>query len=321
MRSRRTTNGKVSMANELDRVGWIGAGRMGAELIRRLQKAGAEVWVYNRTRSKAEALVEHGAKVVDSPADLAELDVVFTMVAGPEDVMEVTVGPNGVLSRDDVAPKVIVDSTTIDPMTSDELRKQAAERGTAIVAAPVSGNPKVVKSGKLTVVTSGPADAYAIAEPYIQTFGRKVTYVGAGDEARLVKICHNLMLGVVTQTMAEITVLAESAGVSRADFLEFLNDSVMGSIFTRYKTPAFVNLDYTPTFTWHLLRKDFELGLTTATARDIPLPTSALVHSIVMEGIGNGYGDQDFAALLTKQAKASGRSIEPENREVSDGLS
>lgn len=309
------------MANGLDRVGWIGTGRMGAQLVRRLLDAGAEVWVYNRTRAKAEALSEYGAKVVDSPADLAELDVVFTMVAGPDDVMEVTVGAEGVLSRDDVAPKVIVDSTTIDPMTAEALREQAAQRGTAIVAAPVSGNPKVVKAGKLTVVTSGPQDAYRLAEPYILTFGRKVTYVGGGDEARLVKICHNLMLGVVTQTMAEITVLAESAGVSRADFLEFLNDSVMGSVFTRYKTPAFVNLDYTPTFTWHLLRKDFELGLTTATARDIPLPTSALVHSIVVEGIGNGYGDQDFAALLTKQYKASGRSIEPENTEVSDGLS
>jgi 3-hydroxyisobutyrate dehydrogenase-like beta-hydroxyacid dehydrogenase len=312
---------KVNMANGLDRVGWIGTGRMGAALVRRLLDAGAEVWVYNRTRAKAEALAELGAKVVDSPADLAELDVVFTMVAGPQDVLEVTVGPNGVLSRDGVAPKVIVDSTTIDPMTSEELRRLAAERGTAIIASPVSGNPKVVKSGQLTVVTSGPADAYELARPYIETFGKKVTYVGSEDQARLVKICHNLMLGVVTQSMAEITALAESAGVSRADFLDFLNDSVMGSVFTRYKTPAFVNLDYTPTFTWHLLRKDFELGLTTATARDSPLPTSALVHSIVIEGIGNGYGDEDFASLLTKQYRASGRSIEPENKDVSDGLS
>lgn len=309
------------MENGTERVGWIGTGRMGSALVRRLLDAGTEVWVYNRTRSKAEALAEHGAKVVDSPADLAVLDVVFTMVAGPDDVLEVTVGPNGVLSRDDVVPRVIVDSTTIDPATSQELRRQAAERGTSIIAAPVSGNPKVVRSGKLTVVTSGPADAYELVRPYIETFGRKVTYVGPEDQARLVKICHNLMLGVVTQSMAEITVLAEAAGVSRADFLDFLNDSVMGSIFTRYKTPAFVNLDYTPTFTWHLLRKDFELGLSSATEMNIPLPTAALVHSIVMEGIGLGYGDEDFAALLTKQAKASGRSIESEDLPVTDGLS
>lgn len=309
------------MAKGTQRVGWIGAGRMGSALIRRLLESGVDVSVYNRTRSKAEALEAAGAVTVDTPADLADCDVVFVMVAGPADVLEVTVGPSGVLSRQDRRPSVLVDSTTIDPATATDLREQAAERGTAVVAAPVSGNPKVVRSGKLTVVTSGPESAYEQVRPLIETFGRKVTYVGNGDQARLVKICHNLMLGVVTQSMAEITVLAESAGVSRADFLEFLNDSVMGSIFTRYKTPAFVNLDYTPTFTWHLLRKDFELGLATAQEANIPLPTAALVHSIVMEGIGLGYGDQDFAALLTKQAQASGRNIAPENRDVSDGLS
>lgn len=294
---------------------------MGAALIRRLLDAGNEVWIYNRTRSKAEALEEFGAKVVDSPADLADVDVVFTMVAGPKDVLEVTIGPNGVLSRDDARPSVIVDSTTIDIGTSEELRAKAAALGTKIVAAPVSGNPKVVSSGNLTVVTSGPEDAWERAQPLIEAFGKKVTYVGSGDEARLVKICHNLMLGVVTQNMAEITILAEKAGVKRADFLEFLNDSVMGSVFTRYKSPAFVNLDYTPTFTWHLLRKDFELGLDAARSLDVPMPTSALVHSIVTEGIGLGYAEQDFAALLTKEARASGIEIESEETPFDDGLS
>jgi 3-hydroxyisobutyrate dehydrogenase-like beta-hydroxyacid dehydrogenase len=294
---------------------------MGAALVRRLLDAGTEVWVYNRTRAKAEALAEHGAKVVDRPADLADLDIIFTMVGGPDDVMEVTVGDEGILSRDGVAPSVIVDSTTIDPATSKTLRARAGESGTDVIAAPVSGNPKVVASGKLTVVASGPEAAYGKARPHLEQFGRKVTYVGDGDEARLVKICHNLMLGVVAQSMAEISVLAEASGVSRADLFEFLNDSVMGSTFTKYKTPAFVNVDYTPTFTWHLLRKDFELGLSTANALDIPLPTAALVHQMIVEGIGLGYGDQDFAAMLTKQARASGRDVGSENREVSDGLS
>jgi 3-hydroxyisobutyrate dehydrogenase-like beta-hydroxyacid dehydrogenase len=293
---------------------------MGYALVERLLRAGVDVWVYNRTRSKAEPLAALGAKIVDSPADLASRDIVFTIVAGPQDVVDVTFGESGVLSRADSRPKVLVDSTTIDPDTSAELRARAQELGTALLAAPVSGNPKVVKSGKLTVVTSGPRDAYEMARPYLELFGRKVTYVGGADEARLVKICHNLMLGVVAQSMAEITILAEAAGVSRADFLEFLNESVMGSTFTRYKTPAYVNLDYTPTFTWHLLRKDFELGLDAGRKLDVPLPTAALVHSIIMEGIGLGYGDQDFAALLTRQARASGMEITPENREVSDGL-
>jgi 3-hydroxyisobutyrate dehydrogenase-like beta-hydroxyacid dehydrogenase len=144
--------------------------------------------------------------------------------------------------------------------------------------------------------------------------------VGEGDAARLAKICHNLMLGVVTQSLAEITVLAEKAGLRRAAFLEFLNSSVMGSVFTRYKTPAFVNLDYHPTFTPLLLRKDFDLGLKAARELDVPMPVSGLVHEIVQTMIGHGWTDRDFAMMLELQARSSGLELEPENVEVSDGL-
>ena len=166
-------------------IGWIGTGRMGYALVERLLESGCDVSVYNRTRAKAEPLAELGAKIVDSPAELADRDIVFTMVAGPEDVIEVTLGENGVLSRDDAAPKIIIDSTTIDPEVSATLRRGAAERGTAVLAAPVSGNPKVVRSGKLTSVVSGKRQAFDEARPYLEMYGRKVTYVGAADEARL----------------------------------------------------------------------------------------------------------------------------------------
>lgn len=302
-------------------IGWIGTGRMGFAIVSRLLEAGADVWVYNRTRAKAEPLQDKGAKVVDSPAELAEREIVFTMVGGNADVLEVAFGPRGVLSRGGVAPGILVDATTIDSATSHELQQRAAAVGTAVLAAPVSGNPKVVRSGRLTVVASGPRAAYDTALPYLEQFGRKVTYVGDSDQARLVKICHNLMLGIVSQTMAEVLVLAEAGGVSRADCLEFLNDSVMGSMFTNYKTPAYVNLDFSPTFTWHLLRKDFELGLTEGRERNVPLPTAAAVHQIIVSGIGRGYGDQDFASLLRLEAEGAGRTVEPENRDVSDGLS
>jgi 3-hydroxyisobutyrate dehydrogenase-like beta-hydroxyacid dehydrogenase len=294
---------------------------MGAALCNRLLDDGADLAVYNRTVSKTAPLADRGATVVESPIDLADRDIVFTMVAGPADVLAVTTGDGGVLSGDGPKPKVLVDSSTIDPDTSTSLRERAAKLGTAVLAAPVSGNPKVVASGNLTAVVSGPKDAYEMARPYLETFGRKVTYVGAGDEARLVKIAHNLLLGIVAQTMAEITVLTEAAGVSRGDFLEFLNDSVMGSTFTKYKSPALVNLDFKPTFTWHLLRKDFELGLAAGRDLDVPLPTAALVHQIIIEGIGQGYGDEDFAALLVKTARGAGIELESEDREVDDGLS
>lgn len=301
-------------------LGWIGTGRMGYALVERLLSNGCDVSVFNRTRSKAEPLGEKGATIVNSPADLADRDIVFTMVGGPDDVLEVTLGTSGVLTRHDAVPSLLIDSTTINTEASIKLRDGAAERGVAVLAAPVSGNAKVVKSGKLTVAVSGPEDAYDRALPYLEMYGRKVTYVGGGDEARLVKICHNLMLAVVTQSLAEITVLAESSGVARADFLEFMNDSVMGSTFTRYKSPAFVNLDWTPTFTWHLLRKDLELGLEQGRDLDVPLPTAALVHQIVMSGIGMGFGDQDFGKLLELQAGTAGMTLESENVEVATGL-
>lgn len=303
------------------RLGWIGLGRMGMALASRLIDAGHDVAVYNRTRAKAQPLADRGATLVDRPADLADRDIVFTMVAGSADVAEVVSGPDGLLSRDDVAPGLIIDSTTISPVAAAEVRAAAAVRGTAMLAAPVSGNPKVVASGRLTIVCSGPADAWERARPYLELLGRSVTYVGEGDRARLVKICHNLMLGVVSQCMAEITVLAEKGGVSRADFLAFLNDSVMGSTFTRYKSPAYVNLDFTPTFTPELLLKDFHLGCEAAREYGVSMPIAAATEQIVQGMVGLVGNEVDFAALLELTAKASGLELVAEDVEVDDGLS
>jgi 3-hydroxyisobutyrate dehydrogenase len=302
------------------RIGWIGTGRMGAALARRLLEAGHDVAVFNRTRSKAEALAEIGATVVDSPADLADRDIVFTMVGGSDDFKEVVIGPRGVLSRDGTAPRMLIDSTTISQAASDEVRAAAARTDTHVLAAPVSGNAKVVAAGRLTMVVSGPQPAYQEARELLELLAARVTYVGDGDRARLVKICHNLLLGVVAQTLAEITVLAEKGGVSRADFFDFLNDSVMGSMFTRYKTPAYVNLDFAPTFTPELLLKDFVLGADAAREHEVPMPVSAVAQQVVQGLIGNGYRDIDFAALLELQARASGLELKSEDAPVTDGL-
>jgi 3-hydroxyisobutyrate dehydrogenase-like beta-hydroxyacid dehydrogenase len=300
------------------RLGWVGAGRMGHALAARLLAAGHDVAVWNRTRSKAESLVDAGATVVDSPAQLADRDIVFTMVAGPEDFKEVVLGPEGILAGG--RPSVIVDMTTVSPEASAEVRDEAARRGTALLAAPVSGNPKVVKAGLVTLVVSGPREAYDEVEPLLALLGAGVTYVGDGERARLAKICHNLMLGVVAQCMAEIVVLAEKGGMSRNDFLEFLNGSVMGSMFTRYKTPAYVNLDFTPTFTPLLLRKDFDLGMQAARELDVPMPVAAAAQQTVQALIGSGHTDEDFAALLEQQARASGLDLASENADIDEGL-
>ena len=302
------------------RVGWIGTGRMGAAMAGRLARAGNDVTVWNRTRSKAEPLTEHGCTVADTIAELRGLDVVFTMVSTPADLAQVLTGEGGLLADPDQVPGAVVDCSTVSTESSEAMRAACAERGVDFLAAPVSGNGKVVRAGLLSMVVSGPEEAYRRVAHLLEAIGKSATYVGEGDVARLVKIAHNLMLGVVTQCMAEITVLAEKGGVPRAAFLEFLNDSVMGSMFTRYKSPAFVNLDYTPTFTPILLRKDFDLGLAAARRLDVPMPLAAATAQLVQATVGSGRVDEDFAILLDQQAAASGLELKPENVEVDDGL-
>lgn len=289
-------------------------------MVSRLLKAGADVTVYNRTRSKAEPLTEFGAKIVDSPADLADRDVVFTMVSGPDTFIEVTIGEHGLLSQDDVVPGQLIDCTTISTEASAKVRKIASARGVPMIDAPVSGNAKVVEAGLLSIVASGERGAYKQALPYLETLAHSVTYVGEGELARTVKICHNLFLAAVTQSLAEITVLAEKSGVSRFALLNFINQSVMGSRFTKYKTPAFVNLDYTPTFTTALLRKDLDLGLSTGRALEVPLPVTALVRDLVQTLMDGGHSDSDFASLLELQANRANLKLEPEDIKVDTGL-
>jgi 3-hydroxyisobutyrate dehydrogenase len=298
-------------------VGWIGTGHMGAALAARIGRAGLDLTVWNRTRAKAEPLVDAGAKVADEPVELADRDVVFTMVTTSADLEQVV---GRLLSDPEKAPRILVDCSTVSTEASARVREVAAQRGIAFLASPVSGNGKVVSAGKLSLVSGGPREAYDEVEPILELLGRHVTYVGDGEKARLVKICHNIMLGVVAQNLAEIVVLAEKGGVPRAAMLDFLNNSVMGSMFTQYKSPAYVNLDFTPTFTPVLLRKDLDLGLRAADELGVPMPVTSAAREPVQAAIAQGRTTEDFAVLLELQARASGYEIVSEDVEVDDGL-
>jgi 3-hydroxyisobutyrate dehydrogenase len=311
-------------------IGWIGLGRMGEPMAAYLIKAGNRVSVWNRTRAKAEPLARLGAAIVDSPAALAGCDVVFLMVSTGKDVEQVCFGKDGVASGGKgKVPKVFVDCSSISGEESAGIRARLAELGADLIAAPVSGNAKVIRAGQLSAVASGPKAAYDVVAPYIKLFApRGVSYVGEGELSRFCKIAHNVMLGVVIQNLCEITILAQKAGVPRHAFLDFMNNGVMGSMFTRYKSNALVNLDWTTTFTPALLRKDLDLGLEAGRKLDVPMPVTAATREALQAHFGaatlqpdpKAYLEKDFAATLETVALAAGITLEPENVPVPTGL-
>jgi 3-hydroxyisobutyrate dehydrogenase len=311
-------------------IGWIGIGRMGYPMVEWLLKGGNAVSVWNRTRAKAEPLAKMGARIVETPAALAGSDVLFVMVSTGKDLDAVCFGKDGVAAggRGKV-PRIFVDCSSISAEESAACRARLAELGADLIAAPVSGNAKVVKAGKLSAVASGPRAAFDTVKPYIEGFApRGVSYVGEGELSRFCKIAHNVMLGVVIQNLAEIAVLAQKAGVPRHAFLDFINNSVMGSMFTRYKSNALVNLDWTTTFTPELLRKDLDLGLEAARRLDVPMPVTAATREALQAHFGaatlqpdpEAYLEKDFAATLETVALAAGLRLESENVPVPTGL-
>ncbi len=320
----------MSMELNTHRIGWIGIGRMGFPMVERLLKAGHQVHVWNRTRAKAEPLAAMGAVLTARPADLGDVDILFTMVSTAADVEAVLFGKDGVVDGSAApVPRILVDCSSIGADELAAIRERLEEKGAAFLASPVSGNGKTVKAGKLSVVASGPRDAFDVVRPYLETVaGNGVAYVGEGELARFCKIAHNVMLGVVIQNLSEITVLAEKAGVPRHAFLQFINNSVLGSIFTRYKSPALVNLDWTTTFTPALLRKDLDLGLAAARELQVSMPVTAAAREALQAHFGAAqlqadpaaYLAQDFAALLETVALAAGIKLQSENKSVPSGL-
>ena len=319
------------MAQNTQRIGWIGMGRMGYPMAERLIKAGHQVAIWNRTKSKAEPLAAKGGKVVDKPSELADVDVLFSIVATGKDVQEVYFGKDGVLAgrASGKVPPVIVDCSTISVDEFADIRKRLKERGSDFVACPVSGNAKVIKAGRLSAVASGSEAAFRKAQALIEVFAPSgVSYVGEGELARICKIAHNVMLGVVIENLIEITLLANKMGVPRHAFLAFMNNGVMGSMFTRYKSPALVNLDWTTTFTPELLRKDMDLGLELGREMDVPMPVTAAAREVLQGHFGAAtlksdpekYLQEDFAALMETMALAAGMKLTSENKNVPTGL-
>jgi 3-hydroxyisobutyrate dehydrogenase len=311
------------------KIGWIGMGRMGQPMAERLIKAGHDVSIWNRTRAKAEPLAKIGGKIVDHLSDLKNVDVLFSILDTGKSVQDVLYGKNGVCSQAGRIPPIVVDCSTIAVEESAAIRDKLKQLGADFIAAPVSGNAKVINAGKLSAVVSGPEAACKTVMPLIEIFApRGVSYVGEGELARVCKIAHNVMLGVVIENLIEIMLLTNKMGVPRHAFLAFLNNGVMGSMFTRYKSPALVNLDWTTTFTPELLRKDLDLGLELAREMDVPMPVTAATREVLQGHFGAAmlqknpeeYLQKDFAALAETMALAAGMKLQSENKNVPTGL-
>jgi 3-hydroxyisobutyrate dehydrogenase len=311
------------------KIAWIGTGRMGYPMVERLLKAGHDVAVWNRTRAKAEPLAKLGATINDNLLEIKEADVVFSIVSTGKDLDQVYFGKNSITGHGGKVPKIFVDCSTISVEESAAIRDRLNQLGSEFVAAPVSGNAKVIKAGRLSAVISGSEAACKSVAPLLEAIAPQgVSYVGEGELARVCKIAHNVMLGVVIENLIEITLLANKMGVPRHAFLAFMNNSVMGSMFTRYKSPALVNLDWSTTFTPELLRKDIDLGLALGREWDVPRPVTAATREVLQAHFGaatlkpnpDEYLQKDFAALLETMALAAGMQLKSENKSVPSGL-
>jgi 3-hydroxyisobutyrate dehydrogenase len=311
------------------KIGWIGVGRMGYPMAERLLKAGHHLSIWNRTRAKAEPLAKLGAHVMDNLLELKEVDILFSIVSTGKDLDQVYFGRNSISGHGGRIPKIFVDCSTIAVDESAKIRDRLKQLGSEFVAAPVSGNAKVIKAGRLSAVISGPESACKAITPLLEIMAPQgVSYVGEGELARICKIAHNVMLGVVIENLIEITLLANKMGVPRHAFLAFINNSVMGSMFTRYKSPPLVNLDWATTFTPELLRKDLDLGLALGREWDVPMPVTAATREVLQTHFGaatlkakpDEYLQKDFSALMETMALAAGMKLSSENKNVATGL-
>jgi 3-hydroxyisobutyrate dehydrogenase len=303
---------------------------MGFAMAQQLLRAGQALQIWNRTRSKAEPLAARGAVIVERRDQLGATDVLFTMLAAGKDLKDVLFGSGGVAAPEARRlPGLIVDCSTIGADESGDLRERLSARGVELLSAPVSGNPGCVAAGKLSSVVSGPKAAFDRVEPLIRIYAaRGVAYVGEGELARVCKLAHNVFLATVIENLIEVTLLAQKAGVPRHAFLQFMNNSALGSIFTSYKSPALVNLDFKPTFTTDLLCKDVDLGLQAARELGVAMPVTATVREVLQAHVGTAmlqpdppaYLAKDFATLIETLALQAGMRVQSENVAVPSGL-
>jgi 3-hydroxyisobutyrate dehydrogenase-like beta-hydroxyacid dehydrogenase len=298
------------MGNHFDsaqyELGFIGLGAMGGRMVKRLLDAGHTVTGYNRTRSKAEWLLDAGMRWGDTPRAVAEAaDVTFSMVTNTAAVQAITGGPDGLLAG--LAPgKIYVDMSTISPAASRELAAQVAAKGARMLDAPVSGSVSTLEEGKLSIMVGGDRETFNKVEPILLDIGPKATYVGENGLAVAMKIATNLSLAVQMLAFSEGLLLAEKSGIPRETALEVLLHSVIASPMVKYRGPFVLDMPDEAWFNVNMMQKDMLLALEMGRQLDVPLPTTAVTNEMLTAARGMGLADKDFAILFEALARMSG---------------
>ena len=287
-------------------VGFVGLGVMGSRMVKRLLDAGHKVTGYNRTKSKAQWLVDAGMKRADSPRAVAQAaDVTLSMVTNTAALEAVAQGPDGVLAG--LAPgKLYIDMSTVSPAASTELAAKVAAKGAKMLDAPVSGSVSTLEEGKLSIMVGGEKEAFERARPLLAAIGPKITHVGKNGLAVSMKIATNLSLAVQMLAFSEGVLLAEKSGIARATAVEVLLNSVIASPMVKYRGPFVLKMPDEAWFDVNMMQKDLLLALEMGRELEVPLPTTAVTNEMLTAARGMGLEKKDFAALFEALARMAG---------------
>jgi 3-hydroxyisobutyrate dehydrogenase-like beta-hydroxyacid dehydrogenase len=287
-------------------LGYVGLGMMGGKMAARLLAKGHLVTGYNRTRSKAQWLVDQGMKWADSPRAVCEAaDVIFIMVTDSKSLEAVAEGRDGLLAGL-VPGKVVIDMSTVSPAVSRAVAARVREKGADMVDAPVSGSVVTLEQGKLSVMVGGNRSTFDRVKPLLEAVGPKVTHVGGNGLALSMKIAINLSLAVQMLAFSEGVLLAEKSGIARETAVDVLTHSVIGSPMIQYRGPFVLGMPEEVWFSVNMMRKDMVLALEMGRQLDVPLPTTAVTNEMLTAARGMGLAEQDFAVLFKTLARMSG---------------
>ncbi len=290
------------------KLGFVGLGVMGSRMAKRLMAAGHSLVGYNRTRSKAQGLIDEGMAWGGSPREVAaSADVVFSMVTNTAALDEITAGPDGILAGLS-AGKIYVDMSTVSPDFSRELSGRVAATGAIMLDAPVSGSVITLEEGKLSIMVGGDAAAFEKVKPILLDIGPKATRVGGNGLAVSMKIATNLSLAVQMLAFSEGVLLAEKSGIKREVAVEVLTNSVIASPMVKYRGPFVLEMPEEAWFSVNMMQKDLNLALELGRHLNVPLPTTAATNEMLTAARGLGLDEQDFAILFEVVARLSGVS-------------